>query len=157
MVATLGQISGAANAKRSVCLLPPTTANTAIPSAVTDGIACYPDPRNINSDQGHCYLGQAAKESTLMVHATVTAGQVLVGTLTLWGYLAASGQWYEIPTNGGTKVTPVAFAETDTDRITHVERFLNLGHFDRLCLQLTAIGGTGASFEAWLTTAQESY
>jgi hypothetical protein len=76
----------------------------------------------------------------------------LAATLTLWGYLAASRRWYEIPTSTGTAVTPAALAETGTDTITLVQRFLNLGHFDRIGLEVASIVGTGASFEAWLVT-----
>jgi hypothetical protein len=76
----------------------------------------------------------------------------LAATLTLWGYLEASECWYEIPTSTGTPITPVALAETGTDTITLVQRFQNLGHFDRIGLQVASLVGTGASFEAWLVT-----
>ncbi len=87
--------------------------------------------------------------ATPMVYTTATA---LAGTFTLWGYLAASTRWYEIPVNGGTAITPTATAETQTDIITLRERFTNLGHFDRIALSVTTITGSGASFEAWLVT-----
>lgn len=82
----------------------------------------------------------------------------LAGTFTLWGYLEAADVWFEIPTMGGTEVTPVALAETQADIITHTERYYNLGHYDRLALQLAGIaGGSGAEFSAYLVTAMEAY
>jgi hypothetical protein len=86
--------------------------------------------------------------ATPLVYTTAA----LVGTFTLWGYLEASGLWYEVAVNGGTAVTPVATAETATDIITFRERVLNLGHFDRVALQLASASGSGTSFEAWLVT-----
>ena len=153
MTLAVGDIKATANAKKAVCLMTAQTANNAVPSAATDGIPV--DPTNqILADDGHCYMATPAMFSTLLISGTVTAGQTLAGTFTMWGYLAASGKWYEIPLNGGTGVTPVALAETDTDLITYRERLLDLGHFDRLYLQLTGIGGAGASFEAWLVTSR---
>lgn len=145
------------NAIRSVCLMLAQTSNTAVPTAAgadtSDGVPTYPTNK-ISADDGHCFTANPALSSTLLVKATVNAGQTLAGTLTLWGYHAPSDRWYEIPLNGGTGVTPVALAETETDLISYRERILDLGHFDRLYLQLTGIGGTGASFEAWLVTSR---
>ncbi len=149
----VGDIKSSGNATKAVCLMVAQTSNNAVPSTAADGIPVYPTNK-IVADDGHCYMACPAQTSTLVVKGTVTAGQVLTGTLTLWGYSAAIGAWIEIPLNGGTGVTPVALAETDTDLITYRERILDLGHFDRLYLQLTGIGGTGASFEAWLITSR---
>jgi hypothetical protein len=147
----LGDVS-ANNSKKAVQIMAPTTANVAAPTLATDGIPVYPVASFNAADTGHGYQGRDARESTLLIEGTCTAGQVLVGTFTLWGYLAASGKWYELPTSTGTAITPVALAETGTDTITLVQRFQNLGHFDRLALQLASIGGGGATFNAWLVT-----
>jgi hypothetical protein len=156
MANILGSITSWGNVVKSVCILAPATvANNAVPTLDTDGIPVYPDRKKGNVD-GHAFPNTPPRTSTLQVKATVTAGQTLVGTLTLWGYHPALARWIEIPTNGGTAVTPVALAETDTDVITFFQRYEDLGHFSRLYLQLTGIGGTGASFEAWLTTGLEN-
>lgn len=143
--------------KRSIKLLDAQTTNTSIPTLSTDGFACYPTKVDLFEDaaESWCFYHDFdAGQSTLCIKGTVNAGQTLVGTFTLWGYLAEADTWFEIPVNGGTSVTPVALAETDTDKITFTQRFENLGHFDRLALQLTSVGGTGASFSAWLVTGK---
>ena len=151
----LGSVTSWGNVAKSVCILAPaTTANNAVPSAVDAGIPVYPDPKTGNST-GHAYPNTPPRKSTLVVKGVVDAGQTLVGTFTLWGYHPVLG-WIEIPTNGGTAVTPVALAETETDKITFFQQYEDLGHYKRLYLQLTGIGGTGASYEAWLTTALEA-
>jgi len=79
---------------------------------------------------------------------------MLVGTFILWGYLAAVDAWFEIPLNGGTALTPTALAETSSDQINFQQQIMNLGHYDRVALELASIGGGGATFDAWLVTAQ---
>ncbi len=155
MAYTLGSVVSDTN-KRSICIMAPATiANVAAPSASTAGVVGY-NPGGAagdgGADSGHSYRNRDARESTLLITGTCTAGQTLVGTFTLWGYHVPSADWYEIPVNGGTAITPVALAESDTDKITFQQRFSNLGHYDRLALQLASIGGTGASFQAWLVT-----
>ncbi len=133
------------------------TANVAAPTAATDGYQMYPAGASevmSASTKGHAYAGRPPLHSTLMIKGRVTAGQVLVGTFTLWGYLAAADAWFEIPVNGGTAVTPTALAETSTDQINFQQQFTNLGHYDRVALELAGIGGTGAAFDAWLVTSQ---
>jgi hypothetical protein len=102
------------------------------------------------------YTGKYPTISTLAIRSTAGSG-TMVGTFTLWGYLTASDSWYEIPVNGGTAVTPVALAETESDRITFVETFDSLGSFDRLYLELSSVGGTGTTFEAFLITPATSF
>lgn len=143
--------------KRTIKLLEDAVANSAVPSVATDGHPCYPTQtqERAAAEESWCfYRGRDAGQSTLNAYGTVTAGQILTFTLTLWGYLTAAGKWFEIPLNGGTAVTPVALAETDTDLISFQQRLENLGHYDRLYLQVTGIGGTGASINAWLTTGK---
>jgi hypothetical protein len=156
MPSALGDEKTWGNASKSVCILAPATANNAIPTLDTQGISMYVPPRAVPGT-GHkslAYGGQPPKSATLCIAGTATTGQTLVGTFTLWGYHPVLG-WLEIPVNGGTAITPVALAETDTDKITYTQRFEDVSHFQRLYLQLTAIGGTGASFEAWMTTAMD--
>ena len=157
MASALKDVTGWGNCVRSICIMPAATvANVAAPTLATDGIAVLP-VANLDGENTLCFPNVPSQAATLAVKATVTAGQTLVGTLTLWGYHPGLAAWVEIPANGGTAVTAVALAETDTDVITFFQTFANLGHWKRLALQLSAIGGTGASFEAWLTTTPEAY
>lgn len=150
---TLGQTIFWNNVAKSVCVLPATTANTSIPTLITDGIPVYPSAQM--GTGGLAFPNTPPRVTSLAVRGTVTVGQVLTGTLTLWGYHPVVG-WMEIPVNSGSLITPVALAETQTDIITYTEQYESLGHYVRLAVQLTGIGGTGATFEAWLTTALEN-
>jgi len=155
-MAAVGTVGGNAT-KRSIVMMSAATGNVAKPATSTAGVACYRTPQQAmddQTDQGFCFMGRDSGQATLMIKGRVTAGQTLVGTFTLWGYLAEADNWFEIPVNGGTAVTPVALAETDTDAINYQQRFENLGHYDRLALELAAIGGTGATFDAWLVTGR---
>lgn len=161
-MATLKQIKEWGNAARSICVLPTgTNANNAAPSLVTDGVKIYPDATMYNQgaagEDALCFNNMPANIATLVAKFTVNAGQVLVATLTGWGYHPGLGAWIEIPLNGGTRVTAAALAESDPDIITFYERIPNLGHFSRFYLQLTGIGGTGAAGEAWLTVSMEAF
>jgi len=81
------------------------------------------------------------------------AAVTIVATATLWGYLAEADAWFEIPVNGGTVGTPVALAETSTDQINFQQRFENLGHYDRIDIEL-ASPAAGSSFDAWIVSGR---
>ena len=160
-MAAIGDVKSNNN-KKAVCLMPTgTVANVAAPTSTpsvgapasaADGVPMYPQVQFDPSDTAHGFVCRDPRESTLVIKGECTAGQTLVGTFTLWGYLAGPNAWFEIPVNGGTAITPVALAETDADAIRFQQRFQNLGHYDRIALQLASIGGTGATYEAWLVT-----
>ena len=161
-MAAIGDIVSKSNAKKAVYLMVGATGNVAAPTgtptrtaaaSAADGIPCFPTSQ-IAADDGHCYSAAAAAVSTLLIKGRVTAGQTLVGTFTLWGYDEALQAWFEIPVNGGTAITPVALAETTSDQINFQQQFNNLGHYDRLALELSSIGGTGATFDAMLVTSR---
>ncbi len=86
---------------------------------------------------------------TAAATALALADAVLVGTLSLWGYLEASDTWHLIKVNAGS-----ALAETASNVIGYQERYSDLGHYDRLALSVASSGGTGATFEAWLVTSR---
>lgn len=141
--------------KRSVRLLVNRTTNQSAPTASTDGIPVYRTAKQAANDlvdTGLAFPFRDVGPSTLMVKGRCTAGQTLVGTLTLWGYLEEADTWFEIPVNGGTVITPVALAETSADQINIQQQFSGLGHYDRIAIELASIGGTGATFDAWLVT-----
>lgn len=153
---------GNSNSCRTICLMTGQTANTgqpadaviamgAAPTAGT-GVPNYPNLRAAgDSDIGACFAGLSADFSTLVISSTAGSA-TMAGTFTLWGYLAASGKWYPVKVNGGTALAELA---VPGDTIRYAERFQNLGHFDRLYLELAAVGGTATAFEAFLTTARQ--
>ncbi len=154
---TLGQVKATKNATRTICLLAGTLAVNGAPSGATAGVPTYADNTNYTSDEAVCFMGNSAREAAIFIGSTAGSG-TMTGTFRLWGYHAASGFWYPIGTGAdGTKgqLNAVAAAgETGTDVVRHVEPVYLCGLFDRLYLEITAIGGTLTTFEAWLTTAR---
>lgn len=67
----------------------------------------------------------------------------------------ALGAWFPLGTNStaaskGLLNEGNAIGETSADAIVHAEIINNLHHFDRVYLEVTAIGGTATAFDAWL-------
>ncbi len=146
------------NAKRAVKLLEAVVAVNGQPSAATDGIPCYPTNR-IVADDGVCFTASPAQDSSIFLKGTGT-GAVTV-TARLWGYLAALGEWVPVGTGSdGTKGVlnaGAAFGAVKAGKVLHVEALLYGGHFDRLYLEVTAIGGTSTSVDAWVVTPRPSF
>lgn len=126
------------NAAKAIKLLENLTAVNAAPATANDGIATYPKDQVFGSDTGHCYTSSPAQRSTLLVDMTGTTPSF---TFKLWGYLAASQKWYEIKT----------FAAMTGNKAELVDE---LGHYDRLYLQATAVTGTTPSANAYLVTSR---
>lgn len=150
----LGTVTVKSNAKREICLLEAVTAANGVPSGASAGVACYPTSLMGPSDEGACYSGRSAREASIVVKGVGT-GTVTM-TLRLWGYLAVAGVWVPLGTgadadkgklNGGAAIGEVA-----TDVALHAEPVVMVGDFDRLYLEVVAIGGTGTAVSAWLVT-----
>jgi hypothetical protein len=146
--------SGTSNAKRHICIFTGLAATNGQPSGATAGVPCYMSHANRSADTGACYNTNAAREATLVVKGTGTG--TVTGTFRLWGYMTAATEWFPLGTgadstkgiiNGGA-----AIGEVKSDKVLHAEPVLMAGHFDRLYLECTAIGGSSPSFEAWLVT-----
>lgn len=148
MSITVGQVAGKGNAKRAVCLMAAQAANLSAPTGASQAGAVpnYNPNSPYSADQGACFTGLCARESTLMIYSPASAS--LTGIFTLWGFLEAEGQWFQVKVNGGSAVAAAS------GTINYAERFSNLGHFDQLYLQVASIGG-GAVFDAWLATGNE--
>lgn len=130
---------------RSVQVLTAETGTTAAPSAATDGV-------ETNSLK---VGGNVPDAATIVVQSTAGSGSMTV-TLKLWGYDTDSAKWSPVGTNataankgllnGGAAIPEGPVADT----INHRELFFYLGHFDRLFLEVTAIGGTATAVSAWI-------
>lgn len=158
MAIAVGDIRYIGNCTRTICLMTGQTANSGQPTDVAadagsaQGVPNYPDRTSqLILDTGACMAGLPAEQSTLAISSTAGSG-VMVGTFTLWGFLKQSGKWYPIKVNGGAALAELA---SPGDTIRYTERFLGLGHWDRLYLELSAVGGTATAFEAYLTTAKQ--
>lgn len=155
MAAVVGTVTSTANAKRSICLMVAQAATNAAPSAATAGVSSYPIAQSLNADTGAFYTGVSPDESVLQLFTTAGTGTV-TGTFVLWGFLAAGSAGVNGP-NGGSGIwvqIATLSAFSGTAPASAVQNMPYLGAYDRLYLQCTALTGTSAAFEAWLTTAR---
>lgn len=152
-----GDVKHYGNVKKAICLLTAQATNNSPPATAGAGFPTYPETNEFGAS---AYASKAEKaalfpvrnplKSTLCIRSSAGSG-TMTGTFTLWGYLTAAAAWFPIKVNGGN-----AIAETGTDVIGYTEAFENIGHFDRVYCELSAVGGTSTAFEAWLVTAKES-
>lgn len=153
-MATVGEVkyggtSGSSGAKRSVCLLAAATAANGVPALATAGVPAYPTAAMYGASTGAFYGGEAPERSTLNVHTT--GGSTPSATFRLWGYSIAAATWYVVKAiNAGAAVTAPAGV---TDQ-RYSEVLTDLGHFDRLYLEILTVSGAGTGIEAWLTSAR---
>jgi hypothetical protein len=98
--------------------------------------------------------GRYPDRAALVIASTAGSGTMTV-TVRLWGKLpVASGLW--VPLGPGADATKgvlnleAAIGETGADAIRHSEVIENLLLFERLYVEVTAIGGTSTSVTAWL-------
>ncbi len=123
----------------SIQLLNAATATTAAPSAASDGVstaALYP-------------FGGSA----LLVLKSTAGSDTMTITTRLWGYSSVAAAWFPLGVGAdGTKGTlnaGSATGETGANEIRHSERVVGIAGFERLALQVTAIGGTNTAVSAW--------
>lgn len=147
MANLVGDIKSQGQCKRGVCLMVGQTTVNGAPTLPTQGVPMQPSGA-MKIDDGANFQNRDALVSTLVIDNTAGTGAV-VGTFVLWVYLTFSGVWYPIKVNGGTALAVYAAGNF----ILYMEKFNNLGHFDRVYLELQAPGGTGTpTFEAYLLT-----
>lgn len=153
MANTVGMVVGAANVKRSICLMTAQTANTGAPALATDGVPAYPVNMTYGSATGANFVVETPDCHTLTIASTATVSPT--GIFTLWGYLAAQAGWFPVQVNAGGAVTAAgAVAVSYTYGLGGNNNTL-LGHFDRYFLQVASIGGASATFEAFLTCSRK--
>lgn len=129
--------------KRTVQLLAAATATNSPPSGASAGVPIGQDVLD----------GGAPVYGGLFVASTAGSATMTV-TLKLWAYIAAAAVWAPCGTgtaalrgvlNGG-----VAIDEIAADLIRHYETIGIPWAFDRMYLEITAIGGTDTAISAWL-------
>jgi hypothetical protein len=98
--------------------------------------------------------GSVPQRGALVIASTAGSG-TMTATFRLWGKLpVASGIW--VPLGPGTDAakgvinTGSAIGETGSDTLRHSEMVENLGMFERLYVEITAIGGTATAVTAWM-------
>ena len=144
-IAAVGDVTAVNGGEaKAIELLAATTATNSPPSGGSAGLS-------VNELRQY---GQLPDRAVLALASTAGSGTMTV-TCRLWGHLpTASGIW--VPLGPGADATKgqinsvAAIGETGADTIRHSEVIENLALFDRLYLEVTAIGGTSTSVTAWL-------
>lgn len=126
-------------------LLTGATATNGAPTLSTDGVA----------------LKSTVDRATIVVKEDGSGSGVMTVTLKAWGYFAAIDAWAPLGVNAtaankGLLNDGNAIDETGTDLLTHAEELFGLLKVDRLYLEVTAIGGTATSIDAWALLAPRS-
>lgn len=137
---------------KAIELLAATVATNGQPSGASAGL----DLHEVSTLFGGFFPDQV----TLVVESTAGSGTMTV-TCRLWGYLPFnSGKWVPLGTGADTTKGTIndgsAIGETIADGIRHAEPVNLAGHFSRLYLEVTAIGGTSTSVTAWIV-ARRNY
>lgn len=119
-----------------ITLLSAATATNSAPSAATDGAA----------------IPHLCDYATILLKSTAGSGTMTV-TCKLWGYNTQQAAWYPLGTHAtaaskGLLNEANAIAETSADGIKHAEQVQGLRSFQRLYLEITAIGGTSTAITA---------
>lgn len=154
MAAAVGTVTNNSNAKRAICLMTAQIATTAAPAGATAGVPSYPLMLP-GVDTGAFFTGSAPDNSVLQVFSTAGAGTIS-GTFILWGFVAAGSAGVNGPNGGSGVWLQVATITTLSGAapVSEIQNIPYLGAYDRLYLQCSAISGTSAAFEAWLSTAR---
>jgi len=103
---------------------------------------------------GELLKGAAPADAVVFIASTAGSG-AMTATFKVWGFSTAAGAWAPLGVdataasrgllNGGSAVD-----EVSTDAIRHTEPLACAWAFDRLYLEITAIGGTATAVSAWL-------
>jgi hypothetical protein len=121
-----------------VSLLSAATATNSAPSGATAGVA----------------LPYTTDYATVLLYSTAGSGTMTV-TCKLWGYNTQLAKWFPLGTHAtaaskGLLNEANAIAETSADGIAHAEQVQGLRAFQRVYLEVTAIGGTNTAVSAVL-------
>jgi hypothetical protein len=130
----------------SVSLLVAATATNSPPSGASAGVALSV----LDS-----YVGGVTKLDSGSLRIWSSAGSAtMTVTCKLWGYDGATAKWYPAGIGGDTAKGIVnggsAIGETASDSIVHSEPVYQISDFDRIYVEITAIGGTSTAINAAL-------
>ena len=131
-------------------LLNAATATNSPPSGATAG---FPMRQGMDGQLVGSGFRDDTDEFMFIVRSTAGSGTMTV-TLRLWGYQGDAGVWVPLGTGTdalkGTLNEQAALGETEANTIGHAELVMGLRHFDRVYLEVSAIGGTATAISAWL-------
>ena len=103
---------------------------------------------------GQSHRPERDTTSAIVVKSTAGSGTMTV-TLRLWVYSSAISEWMPYGTHATAASKGVlneanAIGEVNLNSIVHAELVNGLHHFDRVYLEVTAIGGTATAVDAYL-------
>lgn len=125
-------------------LLTAATATNGAPTAATDGFEL----------KGSFERAKPGDDAIIFVHSTAGSGTMTV-TLKLWGYSKVAAEWAPLGVDStdadrGKLNDGNAIGEVIANSLEHSEIVQGLRHFDRVYLEVAAIGGTATAVSAWL-------
>lgn len=92
-----------------------------------------------------------ADDISLKVYSTAGSGTMTV-TLALWGYNETLAKWFRLGLlNGGS-----AIGETSSDAINYAEPASRIKDYQRIYLEITAIGGSSTAITAYAYSGRPS-
>jgi len=125
------------------------TAVNGIPSGSNAG-ASLRGPRSGTTD-----LNSEDNEYMIAVRSTAGSG-AMTCKVGVWGYVAELDLWFRFAVlNKAADGSPQDIAETSVagdDKIYYAERILGVRHFDRLYVELIAIGGASTAVDFYAFT-----
>ncbi len=134
-------------------LLTAATATNSAPTTAAAGSSLH-----LGSNPGRPNEGfslSTLDDCVLLMKSTAGSGTMTV-TLKLWGYCASpTAAWHPLGTHTvdasrGLLNEATAIGEVTADALSFSQVITGLRHFDRVYLEITAIGGTSTAVSAWL-------
>jgi hypothetical protein len=130
----------------SLSLLVAATATNSPPSGSSAGVALS------NLDQ-HIGKGRPISAASIRIWSSAGSGTMTV-TCKLWGYDSIASKWFPCGVGGATTKGTLnegnAIDETTADAIFHSEPVYQVSDFERLYVEITAIGGSSTAINAAL-------
>ena len=130
-------------------LLTAATATNGAPTTATQG---FPLIGKV-SGQAEAYM-RSGQVHTIIMSSTAGSATMTV-TLKLWAYSGLSTTWVPVGPHAtaasrGLLNLGNAIDEIGADLLRHCEMVQGLSAFERVYLEITAIGGTGTAVSAWI-------
>lgn len=134
-------------------LLNAATATNGAPSGATAGLSLKKG-ENPGRDWSEGFDLANLGDAVLLLKSTAGSGTMTV-TVKLWGWSNLSAEWHPLGTHTvdasrGLLNEATAIGEVVADKLQFAQVISGVCNFDRLYLEITAIGGTSTAVSAWL-------
>lgn len=133
-------------------LLTAATATNSPPSGATAGKSLKKGENAGLPDEG--FLISTLDDCILKLKSTAGSGTMTV-TIKLWGWSNVDSDWsplgtHTVDSSRGLLNEATAIGEVVADRLQLAQVISGLKHFDRVYVEITAIGGTSTAVDVWL-------